>query len=196
VRALRDVSFEVQRGEVHALMGENGAGKCALLKILSGVIAQYDGEIIFNGGPLRLRDPHEAQQRGIAIIHQELNLIPELSVAENIFLGREPRTRFGTLNTARMEHEAHALLQRLNLQLSPQRLVETLRVGEQQLVEVAKALSLHARLLMLDEPTSRFPKPKSRVCTKRRVDAAKKRRDDDLHLAQGGAAFWCQRRAG
>ncbi|MDF2440801.1 MAG: ribose transport system ATP-binding protein, partial [Abditibacteriota bacterium] len=154
VRALHDVSFDVQRGEVLALMGENGAGKSTLMKLLSGVYPDYDGEIAYNGQTLHLRNPRDAQGQGIAIIHQELNLIPELSIAENIFLGREPKTRWGTLDRARMESETRALLERLNLPLPANRLVKTLRVGEQQLIEVAKALSLEARLLMLDEPTS------------------------------------------
>jgi len=154
VRALHDVSFEVGAGEVHALVGENGAGKSTLMKVLSGVYASFGGEVLWEGRALRLRNPGEAAQRGIAIIHQELNLIPELTIAENLFLGREPRTRLGTLDRARMEREAGEWLARLSLELPPQRLAKYLRVGEQQLVEIARALSLEARLLMLDEPTS------------------------------------------
>lgn len=154
VRALHHVSFEVQRGEVHALMGENGAGKSTLMKILSGVYTDYTGELRLDGQPLVLHDTREAGRRGIAIIHQELNLIPELTIAENIFLGREVGTRWGTLDAARMQREAQALLERLSLPLPADRLVKYLRVGEQQLVEVAKAISLEARLLILDEPTS------------------------------------------
>ncbi len=159
VQALSAVSFEVQQGEVHALMGENGAGKSTLMKILSGVYPDYDGQILWEGQPLQARTPRDAEKRGIAIIHQELNLIPELSIAENIFLGRELRTRWGTLDSVRMEREASALLERLNLPLPPNRAVKTLRVGEQQLVEVARALSLQARLLILDEPTSALSEP-------------------------------------
>lgn len=154
VRALHDVSFEVRRGEIHALIGENGAGKSTLMKILSGVYASDSGEIRLDGEPLQLAGPRDAQRHGIATIHQELNLIPELSIAENIFLGSEPRTAAGLLDTKRMEADAQALLQRLNLALPASRPVKWLRVGEQQLVEVAKALSLNARLLILDEPTS------------------------------------------
>jgi ribose transport system ATP-binding protein len=154
VRALHDVSFSVARGEIHALVGENGAGKSTLMKILSGVYPDYDGEVIFDGAQLALSSPRDAQRRGIAIIYQELNLIPELTVAENIFLGREPRTATGLLDGERMNREARALLARLNLAIPPDRPVKWLRVGEQQLVEVAKALSLDARLLILDEPTS------------------------------------------
>jgi ABC-type sugar transport system ATPase subunit len=154
VQALHDVSFDVTRGEVHALIGENGAGKSTLMKILSGVYTDYEGELRLDGQRLVLANPRDAQRHGIAIIHQELNLIPELTVAENIFLGREPRTATGLLDIGRMEQEAQSLLDRLNLPIPPDRPVKWLRVGEQQLVEVAKALSLNARLLILDEPTS------------------------------------------
>jgi ABC-type sugar transport system ATPase subunit len=154
VRALIDVSFEIQRGEIHALIGENGAGKSTLMKILSGVYTDYDGSMLLDGIPLALKNPRDAQRHGIAIIHQELNLIPELSIAENIFLGRELRTPFGSLDRKRMTQLANDLLRRLDLEIDPRRAISTLRVGEQQLVEVAKALSLDARLLILDEPTS------------------------------------------
>jgi ribose transport system ATP-binding protein len=154
VRALHAVSFTVEHGEVHALVGENGAGKSTLMKILSGAYTDFQGDLMLDGQPLVLGGPRDAQLRGIAIIYQELNLIPELTVAENIFLGREPRTATGLLDVARMDDEARGLLDRLNLAIPPNRPVKWLRVGEQQLVEVAKALSLDARLLILDEPTS------------------------------------------
>jgi ribose transport system ATP-binding protein len=154
VQALKGVSFAVAQGEVHALVGENGAGKSTLMKILSGVYPDYEGEIFFEGQRLALRGPHDAQRLGIAIIHQELNLVPELTVAENVFLGIERRTRLGGLDTKAMDRECRQLLRRLNLSLPPNRPVKWLRVGEQQLVEVAKALALNARLFILDEPTS------------------------------------------
>jgi ribose transport system ATP-binding protein len=154
VRALHAVSFTVEHGEVHALVGENGAGKSTLMKILSGAYSDCQGDLMLDGQPLVLGGPRDAQLRGIATIYQELNLIPELTVAENIFLGREPRTATGLLDVARMDDEARGLLDRLNLAIPPNRPVKWLRVGEQQLVEVAKALSLDARLLILDEPTS------------------------------------------
>ncbi len=154
VHALRNVSFTVQEGEVHALIGENGAGKSTLMKILSGVHTDYEGEVFFEKQRLAFHNPREAQQRGIAIIYQELNLIPELTIAENIFLGRELYTPMKILASRRMADEATRLLDELNLHLPPHRPVKWLRVGEQQLVEVAKALSLNARLLILDEPTS------------------------------------------
>jgi len=154
VRALDDVSFDVAAGEVHALVGENGAGKSTLMKILAGAHTDYDGELFLDGAPLVLHSPRDAQRHGIAIIYQELNLIPELTVAENVFLGRERRTAAGLLDAAGMDGAARALLDRLALPISTKRQVKTLRVGEQQLVEVAKALSLDAQLLILDEPTS------------------------------------------
>ena len=154
VQALRNISFTVQTGEVHALVGENGAGKSTLMKILSGVYPDYDGEVFFEGSRLALRNPRDGQQHGIAIIHQELNLVSELTVAENIFLGSELHTPYGTLDTARMQRETSTLLDRFNLSIPPDRPVKWLRVGEQQLAEVAKALALRARLLILDEPTS------------------------------------------
>jgi ribose transport system ATP-binding protein len=154
VRALHAVSFTVEHGEVHALVGENGAGKSTLMKILSGAYTDFQGDLMLDGQPLVLGGPRDAQLRGIATIYQELNLIPELTVAENIVLGREPRTATGLLDVARMDDEARGLLDRLNLAIPPNRPVKWLRVGEQQLVEVAKALSLDARLLILDEPTS------------------------------------------
>ena len=138
VRALHNVSFEVAHGEVHALIGENGAGKSTLMKLLSGVYTDYEGELLLDDRPLTLGGPRDAQLHGIAIIHQELNLIPELTVAENIFLGREPRTATGLLDVATMEQEARSLLEKLSLPIPPDRPVKWLRVGEQQLVEVAK----------------------------------------------------------
>lgn len=154
VQALKEVSFQVQTGEVHAVIGENGAGKSTLMKILSGVYTDYGGEIYIDGKRLLLHDPHDAQQHGIAIIHQELNLIPELTIAENIFLGREIYTTLGMMDYKKMESESALLLDRLNLHIQPNLKVRGLRMGEQQLVEVAKALSLNASLLILDEPTS------------------------------------------
>ena len=154
VRVLKDVSFTITQGEVHALMGENGAGKSTLLKILSGVYSEYEGALLLDGQTLRLQSPRDAQGQGIAIIHQELSLIPGLSIAENVFLGHEPKTPLGLLDRKRMADETSTLLGRLQVDLPPQRLVRDLRIGEQQIVEVAKALAPGARVLMLDEPTS------------------------------------------
>ena len=154
VRALKDITFAIEAGEVHALMGENGAGKSTLMNVLSGVITDHSGEILLDGAPLVLHHPRDAQKAGVAIIHQELQLVPELTIAENIFLGRELHTPTRRLDKRRMAREARTYLDRLHLDVDPERSVKGLRVGEQQLVEIAKALSLNARILILDEPTS------------------------------------------
>lgn len=154
VVALKNVSFDVLPGEVHAVVGENGAGKSTLMKVLSGVHADYEGEILLDGRPVRFDGPRQAQQAGIGIVHQELNLVRDLTVAENVFLGREPLTRWKTINRRAMNAETRALFERLEIAVAPDRRVGDLRVGEQQMVEIAKALSLDARVLILDEPTS------------------------------------------
>jgi ribose transport system ATP-binding protein len=154
VTALDQVDFDLRAGEVHALVGENGAGKSTLMKILSGVHADYDGEVQILGEQVRFTSVRDAERSGVAIIHQELNLVPELGVAANILLGREPLI-FGLLIDSRaMIAAAKRLLERLGIQLDPEARVAGLRVGEQQLVEIAKALSIEARILIMDEPTS------------------------------------------
>jgi D-xylose transport system ATP-binding protein len=158
VRALNDVTFAAWPGEVLALMGENGAGKSTLMKILSGVYphGSYQGEILVNGAVCQFANTREAEAAGIAIIHQELNLIPGLSIAENVFLGREPKSfgLFGMIDWDKMHRETQALLDRLRLPFRPTDLVGELSVGQQQMVEIAKALSIQAQVLVLDEPTS------------------------------------------
>lgn len=154
VQALKDISFQIAEGEIHAVIGENGAGKSTLMNILSGVYNDYDGELYWKGSMLKLQNPHDAQRRGIAIIHQELNLISDLSITENIFLGRELYTPLGILDFKKMENKVKSLLDQLNLAVNPKRKIRDLRMGEQQLVEVAKALLVNAELLILDEPTS------------------------------------------
>ncbi|MET0134927.1 MAG: sugar ABC transporter ATP-binding protein [Kibdelosporangium sp.] len=154
VRACRDVDFTVRAGEVHALLGENGAGKSTLMRVLSGDVTDYSGSVRVAGERVRFHRPADAQRAGIAMIHQELDLVPGLSVAENIFLGREPRTRLRTLDRRAMTRETRTLLHRTGIDLDPRRLVGELRTGEQQLVSIAKALSLDAKVLIMDEPTS------------------------------------------
>jgi ribose transport system ATP-binding protein len=153
VVALDGVSLELRKGEVHALCGENGAGKSTLMKIMSGVHLADAGEIVFKGRPCRYLSTLDAQADGIAIIHQELNLVAHLSVAENIFLAREPR-KGPFVDRRRMRAEASALLARLKLDVAPDALVKSLSVAQQQMVEIAKALSLDAEVLIMDEPTS------------------------------------------
>ena len=154
VHAVREVDFSIRPGEVHALLGENGAGKSTLMKVLSGEVGDYRGEIRIGGEPVPLGSPLAGRRAGIAMIHQELDLVPALSIAENVWLGREPRTRLRTVDLRRMVRDTAALLARTGVRLDPRRPVEQLRTGEQQLVTIAKALSLDARILIMDEPTS------------------------------------------
>ena len=154
VLALDDVSFELRRGEVHALLGENGAGKSTLMKILSGAYPRDAGEILIDERPVSLGSPRDAQAVGISTIYQEFNLVPQLSAAENIYLGREPMLRGGIIDRRALVHRARALLQSLGTSVDPDVPVRTLGVAEQQMVEIAKALSLRARILVMDEPTS------------------------------------------
>jgi len=154
VVALEDVTVDIHAGELHAIVGENGAGKSTLMKILSGVITDYEGQLFLRGQPVRFNGTREAEKAGISIIHQELNLVEELSAAANIFLGREKRTILGLLNDRAMEQAAAGLLVQLECHIRPRQLVRELRVGDQQLVEIAKALSLETDILIMDEPTS------------------------------------------
>jgi ribose transport system ATP-binding protein len=155
VRALDDVSLSVRRGEVHMLLGENGAGKSTLMKILCGAQTADRGEIRHDGKPVAITSPADARRLGIAIIFQEFSLVPFLSIAENIFLGREfPGRLPGTVTRRRAERETRALLEMLGIAPDPTVPVERLGVAEQQLVEIAKALSQDARILVMDEPTA------------------------------------------
>jgi len=154
VKALDDVSLEVGAGEVVALVGENGAGKSTLIKILSGCYRADAGEIEFDGRRLDRFTPHEAQGLGISVIYQEFNLAPPLSVAENVYVGRQPRTGLGAIAFGEMRAATQKILDSLNLPLDARRLVETLSVAEQQMVEIAKAISLEAKIIVMDEPTA------------------------------------------
>jgi D-xylose transport system ATP-binding protein len=157
VRALDNVNFEARSGEVLALMGENGAGKSTLMKVLGGVwpYPTYQGDIFIAGEKKRFYSTREAEESGVAIIYQELNLIPELSVAENVFLDRQPANRLGAINWRRLNFDTQILLDELGIRdFKPADQVRSLTVGKQQMVEIAKALSKRARILVLDEPTS------------------------------------------
>jgi ribose transport system ATP-binding protein len=153
VLALDDVSFDCAAGEVHALCGENGAGKSTLMKILGGVYQHEAGEIRVDGLPIRFHHPFEARRLGISIIHQELSLLPDRTVAENIFLGMEPG-RFGVLDRAAMTAGAERRLQRLGAAIAADSLARELSIAEQQIVEIAKALIFNTRILVMDEPTA------------------------------------------
>ncbi len=154
VRALDHAQLRLYAGRLMALMGENGAGKSTLMNILAGVFTADEGEVLLDGQPVRFRTPIESQRAGVAIIHQELNLAGNLTVAENLFLGREPLTSLGLVDSRRMRREAAVLLERVGVDLDTELPVERLSVAQQQVVEIAKALSLDARVLILDEPTS------------------------------------------
>src|SRR5262249_19579875 len=155
VQALRDVNFTVEAGQIHALVGENGAGKSTLMKVLSGVYphGDYEGSIIYEGEERRFRDINDTEALGIIIIHQELALIPLLSIAENIFLSHPP-ARFGVIDRDEVYRRTRELLAQVGLRESPDTLIPDLGIGKQQLVEIAKALSKRVRLLILDEPTA------------------------------------------
>ena len=155
VRALHDVSLDLYPGEVHMIMGENGAGKSTLMKILCGACHADSGALFYQGAAVRMTGPRDARARGIAVIFQELSLVPHLDIAQNIFLGREPtRGLPGQVDTRRLYADAQTILDRLGCALDPRAMLCTLRLAEQQMVEIAKALSQAPRVLVLDEPTS------------------------------------------
>ena len=154
VTALDHVDFELRKGEVHALLGENGAGKSTLINVLGGVYPIDGGQILIDGQPVVIRQIKDAQQLGIAIIHQELVLVPHMTVAENIFMGREPRTKLGTVDKKKMFRDAQEAIDAVGLCCSATDLVCKLSVAQQQLVEIAKALSYNAKIVVMDEPTS------------------------------------------
>lgn len=155
VRALDNVTLEVHRGTIHAICGENGAGKSTLMKVLSGVYpyGSYEGKIIYMGSEMKFKDIKESESAGIGIIHQELTMIPELSITENVFLGNEI-VKNGLIDWDAERNHAVKLLERVGLNVDPNTLIKNLGVGQQQLVEIAKALSKNVKLLILDEPTS------------------------------------------
>ena len=154
VHALKAVDFDLRPGEVHALMGENGAGKSTLMKCLSGVYQPDGGRILIDGAEVALPTPRAAQDLGIGIIHQELALMRDLTVAQNIWIGREPRLSFGRIDEARQNADAAAIFQAMNVAMDPRAPVSGLTIARQQMVEIAKALSYRSRVLIMDEPTA------------------------------------------
>jgi ribose transport system ATP-binding protein len=154
VVALDHAGFACEAGEVHALVGQNGAGKSTLMKILAGVYQPDGGEILIEGHPVRIASPYEAQRLGISIIYQELNLLPDMTIAENVFLGREPKGALGIVNGQKLEQQAHSVLHRLGVDIDPHLRLARLSVAQAQMVEIAKALSLDARLVIMDEPSA------------------------------------------
>src|SRR5271157_773514 len=154
VRALAGVDFALSAGEVHALMGENGAGKSTLINIISGLVRPSSGRIFLDGKEVHFNNSLDAKRAGISTITQEFNLVPQLTVAENIFLGREPVRQGGLLNWKEIRQRAERTLENLGLQVSLNQRVEYLDVGDRQLIEIAKALSSDFRVIMMDEPTA------------------------------------------
>ncbi|WP_271853537.1 sugar ABC transporter ATP-binding protein [Planococcus maritimus] len=152
---LKNVHFSLQKGEIHALMGENGAGKSTLMKIMSGIYTRDSGTVEVKGEQVQFTSPKQAEAKGIAVIHQELNILPHLSIADNLFLGREETVgRTGILKTKEMERKTKKILGDLGLDIDPSLPASTLSVGQQQLVEIGKALSMEAEMIIMDEPTA------------------------------------------
>ncbi len=155
VLALNNLSFDICKGEVHALLGENGAGKSTLMKIISGVYPKNEGKMFYKGKEVQIQNPLTAQKMGISIIYQEFNLFPQLTVAQNIFIGREPRSNIkGLLDEKQLNEDTQTILDSLNLDIKPSQIVASLPVARQQMVEIAKAISFNAEVLIMDEPTS------------------------------------------
>ena len=153
VHALKNAQFSLKAGEVHALMGENGAGKSTLMKVLCGIYHRDGGEIELFGQTVNFDNIAQAQAAGVSIIHQELNMMNHLTVAQNIYIGREP-IKMGFIDDRQMERDAEALFKRIGVRIDPGAVLGSLTVGKQQMVEIAKAISRDARLLVLDEPTA------------------------------------------
>ncbi|TMR96894.1 sugar ABC transporter ATP-binding protein [Nonomuraea basaltis] len=165
-QALKGVNFEVHRGKVTVLFGENGAGKSTLMKIIAGVESPTSGHLELDGKPIELHSPNQAAEHGISIIHQELNLCPNMSVRDNIFIGRERTRMFGTVDYRAESKVVQRLMERLEEDIDPNTLVADLRIGQQQIVEIARALALDARILIMDEPTSALSAPEVEVLFK------------------------------
>ena len=158
VAALRDVDFVLRRGEIHGLVGENGAGKSTLMKIIAGLHGQYDGRMAIDGRPVHFRSPREALASGIGMVHQELSVVPDLSVAENVYLGQQP-TRAGIVDWRAMFEGAREHLASLGIDVDPRARMGSLAIGLQQLIELARVLFSGARIVILDEPTSALSPP-------------------------------------
>ena len=153
VHALDHVNFEVKRGEVHALMGENGAGKSTLMKVLTGIYQKDSGSIVYKGKETEFHNTREAQDAGVVIVHQELNMVGDLTVAQNIFIGREPKKGF-RIDDKKMIEDSKKLFQDLHIDIDPREKMQNLTVGKQQMCEIAKAISKDAKVIVFDEPTA------------------------------------------
>lgn len=154
VKALQNAYLELEKGEVNVILGENGAGKSTLMKILTGVYSKDSGEIFLNGEKIEVKTPKEAEKYGISIIYQEFNLLPHLRVSENIFITRLPKNSFGIVDEKKLFENTEKILKKLNLNINPNEIVANLSVAQQQMVEIAKALSVNCQILIMDEPTA------------------------------------------
>ncbi len=154
ITVLHDINIQIQRGEVHTLLGANGAGKSTLIKIIDGIHTDFEGEFYINGKLANPQNTEESRQLGVGMVHQELSLVPDLSVAENIFLGRLPRNTFGLVNKKELIKRSRAILKELEMTISPHQIVGELSIADQQMIEIAKVLSQNADIILLDEPTS------------------------------------------
>ena len=181
VVALAGVDFDLRESEVHVILGENGAGKSTLIKVLGGVVQPDAGEIRIDGSPARITSAADAKARGIATIHQELALVPQLSVAENLLLGQLPR-RFGIVDRRALMRQAEELLDRVGATVDPLRVVGTLGVAQQQMIEIAKALSGEVRVLIMDEPDCLAVGSGDRAAVRARPRTGRARRRRHLHL--------------
>src|ERR671915_1579563 len=159
VRALRAADLALRPGEVRALIGENGAGKSTLVKVLGGVVRRDSGDMLVDGRPVDFHSPHDARDAGIAVIYQEPTLFPDLSIAENVVMGYHPLGSLKRIDRRAMNRQVQGLLDRLGVALDPERPVRGLSIADQQIVEIAKALCLHARVLIMDEPTAALSGP-------------------------------------
>ena len=173
IEALRDVDFALHRGEVHGLVGENGAGKSTLMKIIAGVYPDFRGTMRIDGHPTRFRSARDSRAAGIGMVHQELSVIPDLSVAENVLLGRQPLGKMGTVDWRRMMREAGDYMRGLGIEVNPKARMGSLPIGMQQLVELSRVLFSGARIIILDEPTSALSPPE----VERLFDILRKLRD-------------------
>lgn len=163
VKALQNVDFTLRKGEIHALMGENGAGKSTLMKILTGVYTKDAGQVIVDGQEVCYKNPQEAEKAGIVFIHQELNVLFDLTVEENMFLGKEIHGRFGVCDKKAMRAEVRKILDRLGVSIDPQQRMSELSVGQQQMIEIAKALMVDAKVIIMDEPTAALTQSETEV---------------------------------
>ena len=183
VEALRGVDFALLPGEIHGLVGENGAGKSTLMKIIAGVHTEFSGRFLIDGQETHFRSARDAHAAGIAMVHQELSVAPDLTVAENVFLGNQPTNRLGLVQWRRMAREAGEQLSRFGIDVDPMSRLGDLPIGLQQLIEIARVLFSGARIVILDEPTSALSPPEVERLFATLQAAARARHGDRLHLA-------------